>query len=45
MNVARILKESGRIKLADLAGLLLPVSIAGREKDGDKDDDFGEVKH
>lgn len=42
MNVVNILRKSGRMELADLASLLLPVSVVRKEKDGPDDDESGE---
>ena len=42
MNVLRILEKSGRMELADLASLLLPVSVEGKEKDKSDGEEFGE---
>ena len=42
MNVMNILRKSGRMELADLASLLLPVSVVRKEKDGPGDDESGE---
>jgi hypothetical protein len=41
MNVVNILRKSGRMELADLASLLLPVSVVRKEKDGPTDDESG----
>jgi len=42
MNVLRILEKSGRMELADLASLLLPVSVESKEKEKSKGEELGE---
>lgn len=42
MNVLRILEKSRRMELADLASLLLPVSVGGKEEDKPDSEEFGE---